>query len=118
MPYKITDVINQNAKAFIPTKPAHQKRKTNPWMTRNILLLLRKRHRLYKRWRRSQNPVHKQLENNIRNLVQRKIQVAKNRTCQPHRQTTELALSKQRQLLENCESILATFYRSVLPSFI
>jgi len=25
----IIDVIIQNAKAFIPTKPAHQKRKTN-----------------------------------------------------------------------------------------
>jgi len=76
----ITEVINQNAKAFIATKPAHQTRKTNPWMTRNILLLLRKRHyRLYKPWRGSQNPVYKQLYNKICNLVQRKIQVAKNR---------------------------------------
>jgi len=48
-------------------------------MTRNILLLFRKRHRLYKRWRRSQNPEHKQLYNKIRNLVQQKIQVVKNR---------------------------------------
>ena len=43
----IADFINQNAEAFIPTKPSHQKRKPDPWMTRNILLLLRKRHRLF-----------------------------------------------------------------------
>jgi len=64
-------------------------------MTRNLLLLLRKRHSLYKRWRRSQNPVHKQLYNKIRNLVQRKIQVAKNRTSNHITKMTELALLKQ-----------------------
>ena len=72
MPYKIlpTSLIRM-------LRLLSQTRKTNPWMTRNILLLLRKRHRLHKRWRRLQNPVHKQLYNKIRNLVQRKPRLPK-----------------------------------------
>jgi len=49
-------------------------------MTWKILLLLQKRYNLFKRWHRLQKLEHKQLFNKMRNLVQRKIQAAKNRT--------------------------------------
>jgi len=63
----ITNVINQTLKAFIPTKTVYP-------FTRELRLLIRKRSRYYKRWLKTKNRL---LNNKTRNLVQRKIKLAK-----------------------------------------
>ena len=73
----ITNVINQTLKAFIPTKIVYPSNKSKPWFTRELRLLIRKRSRHYKPWLKTKNINHKRLCNKTRNLVQRKIKLAK-----------------------------------------
>jgi len=87
----IIDVIKQNANPFIPTKPAQQKRKTNPWMTPNILLLLRKRYRLFKRWRRYHKLEHLQLKTKYAIWFSEKSRLPKIAPPKSHHQTTVLS---------------------------
>ena len=68
---------NKNALARVTLQENKITPNRTPWMTRNILSLHRKLHRLYKRWRRSHNHEDKQLYKKIRNLVQRKSKLPK-----------------------------------------
>jgi len=73
----IKNVIKQTLKAFIPTKIVYPSNKSKPCFTRELRLLIPKRYRYYKRWLKAKNTNHKLLYNKTRNLVQRKIKLAK-----------------------------------------
>ena len=73
----VTDVINQTLKTFIPKKIIYPSKRNKPWFNDEIKTLIRKRTRYYKRWRKTNNMNCKRLYNKLRNLIQRKIKLAK-----------------------------------------
>jgi len=88
----ITNVINQTLQASIPTKIVYPSNKSKPWFSREFRLLIRKRSRYYKRWLKTKSINHKLLYNKTRNLVQRKIKLAKQKYNE--RFMSKLMLSK------------------------
>jgi len=76
-PLNVTDVINQSPKTFIPTKIIYASKRNKPWFNHELKTLIRKRIRYYKRWRKTNNMNYKRLYNKLRNLIQRKIKLAK-----------------------------------------
>ena len=74
----ITDVINQCAELHIPTKTVrHFRKHDKPWMTNDLKRLIRQRSKVFSRWRKTDDVRCKIKYNKLRNLIQRKIRVAK-----------------------------------------
>ena len=72
-----TGLINQALKTFIPTKIIYPCKRNKPWFNNELKTLIRKRTRYYKRWRKTNDMNCKRLYSKLRNLIQRKIKLAK-----------------------------------------
>jgi len=74
----ISDVINQCAELHIPRKTVRHFRKYDkPWTTNDLKRLIRQRSKVFSRWRKTDDVRFKIKYNKLRNLIQRKIRVAK-----------------------------------------
>lgn len=54
---------------FVPNRSVRIRSKDKPWVTPELRRLLRKRYRLWRRFRRTGNPVHYQIYKKVRNAV-------------------------------------------------
>jgi len=73
-----TDVINQCAELHIATKTVRYISKHDKsWMTIDLKHLIRQRSKVFSRWRKTDDARFKIEYSKLRNLIQRKIRVAK-----------------------------------------
>ena len=82
---KITDQISKLASKYIPNKIIKVRQSDPPWLTNNIKKMMRKRKRLYDKYKRSNNIVDFENFKQIRNRATNEIRKSK------HKQTDNLA---------------------------
>ena len=82
---KLTDHISQLASKYIPNKTIKVRQSEPPWLTNNIKKMMRKRKRLYDKYKRLNNIVDFENFKQIRNKVTNEIRKSK------HIQTDKLA---------------------------
>ena len=82
---KLTDQFSKLASKYIPNKIIKVRQSDPPWLTNNIKKMMRKRKRLYDKYKRSNNIVDFENFKQIRNRVTNEIRKSK------HKQTDNLA---------------------------
>ena len=77
----ITDIINQCARQYIPTKNviSHNAptQLSKPSLSLNLKRVIRKKQRLFTKWRKKINPVYKYSNNKLRNKIELTIKERK-----------------------------------------
>lgn len=74
-----TSLFIDTAKQFIPMRIITVRPRNKPWITKTLNILIRKKNRLWRRFKKTQKPEHLNIYRNVRNQTVREITKAKNR---------------------------------------
>ena len=112
---KVTDHISQLASKYIPNKTIKVRRSDPPWLTNNIKKMMRKRKRLYDKYKRSNNIVDfenfKQITNKDTNEIRKSKHIQADKLAQKLANVT----SGPKEWWKTLKQFIKTDHRSSFP---
>lgn len=73
-----TSLFLDTAKQYIPTRIITIRPYSKPWITKSLRLLIKRKNRLWRRFKKSQKPEHHDIYRHVRNQTVREVTKAKN----------------------------------------